>query len=309
MTDELERRYRRLLRFYPATYRRERADEIIDTLLQGAQPGQRRPGFRDTIALATGGLRARAGVDRRLSLAANLQTSVLFTVFMLLAYPAAIGILQAYDEVRLWIHYGANQQPSGPDRQDMVLTALTLAAAVLVWLGHRRAAIAPVIGMLIAAWHPFYFLSNSLTLTVTPLVILVALVWLARDPRARSFPRSWAWFLVPYLFWHLIWPRFIEEHLLSQGVTSYLLITYIPFALVLAWSLIDGRLALSLSIFACVSSIVSLIYTGIVALIDPTENGSADLAGYTNAYGLALIAVILAVGAAGLVRVRRQAAL
>jgi len=40
-SDVLEKRYRTLLRAYPAEYRRERADELIDTLL-GDEPTTRR---------------------------------------------------------------------------------------------------------------------------------------------------------------------------------------------------------------------------------------------------------------------------
>lgn len=55
----LEQRYRWLLRAYPAWYRRERAAEILGTLLEASPPGRRWPSFRDTRALVIGGLRAR----------------------------------------------------------------------------------------------------------------------------------------------------------------------------------------------------------------------------------------------------------
>jgi hypothetical protein len=55
----LERRCRLLLRVYPAWYRRKRADEMLETLLEASQPGQRWPSARDTRALVLGGLRVR----------------------------------------------------------------------------------------------------------------------------------------------------------------------------------------------------------------------------------------------------------
>lgn len=55
----LERRCRLLLRVYPAWYRRERAGEMLDTLLEVSPPGRRWPSFRDAQALITGGLRVR----------------------------------------------------------------------------------------------------------------------------------------------------------------------------------------------------------------------------------------------------------
>lgn len=53
MTDatELERRYRRLLRCFPAGYRREHEQEILSVLMDGAADGQRRPGLGDSADL------------------------------------------------------------------------------------------------------------------------------------------------------------------------------------------------------------------------------------------------------------------
>ena len=55
----LERRCRWLLRAYPAWYRRDRAGEMLGTLLEASGPGQRWPSLRDARALVTGGLRVR----------------------------------------------------------------------------------------------------------------------------------------------------------------------------------------------------------------------------------------------------------
>ena len=57
--SSLERRCRRLLRAYPAWYRRGRGEEMLDTLLEASPPGRRWPSFRDARALITGGLRVR----------------------------------------------------------------------------------------------------------------------------------------------------------------------------------------------------------------------------------------------------------
>jgi hypothetical protein len=55
----LERHCRWLLRAYPAWYRRERAGEMLGTLLEASQPGREWPSVRDARALAIGGLRVR----------------------------------------------------------------------------------------------------------------------------------------------------------------------------------------------------------------------------------------------------------
>jgi hypothetical protein len=41
----LERRYRRLLAFYPRRFRREHREEMLEVLMAGAAPGQQRPGL------------------------------------------------------------------------------------------------------------------------------------------------------------------------------------------------------------------------------------------------------------------------
>ena len=63
MNDQssLERRYRRLLALYPASFRAAREDEMVDVLMQGAQPNQSHPRPGEAVNLATHGLQRRAG--------------------------------------------------------------------------------------------------------------------------------------------------------------------------------------------------------------------------------------------------------
>ena len=53
MTDaaDLERRYRRLLKCFPARYRREHEQEILSVLMAGAKEGQWRPGLAESADL------------------------------------------------------------------------------------------------------------------------------------------------------------------------------------------------------------------------------------------------------------------
>lgn len=55
----LERRYRRLLTWFPAGHRRVYGEEMIGVLLASAPAGQRRPGRAEILDLVGGGLRAR----------------------------------------------------------------------------------------------------------------------------------------------------------------------------------------------------------------------------------------------------------
>ncbi|MEV1156054.1 hypothetical protein AB0J27_11695 [Micromonospora chokoriensis] len=57
--NDLERRYLRLLRAYPADYRRARGAEIVGTYLDLAAPDQRWPTLADAADLVRGGLRQR----------------------------------------------------------------------------------------------------------------------------------------------------------------------------------------------------------------------------------------------------------
>ena len=61
MTDDadLERGYRRWLKWYPAAFRGEHEEEILGVLMAGARQGQRRPGLLDCVDLMSNGLRLR----------------------------------------------------------------------------------------------------------------------------------------------------------------------------------------------------------------------------------------------------------
>ena len=82
MTD-LEQRYARLIRLYPAAYRHERGDEMLDTLSES--DGDPR---RETGALLVGALRAHAGRDRRGTWFAAFHVGALMLLVTAVAYPA-----------------------------------------------------------------------------------------------------------------------------------------------------------------------------------------------------------------------------
>jgi hypothetical protein len=56
---DLERGYRRLLAWYPRSFRRDQEEEMLAVLMAGARPGQRHPGLLDTADLVTGALTVR----------------------------------------------------------------------------------------------------------------------------------------------------------------------------------------------------------------------------------------------------------
>lgn len=59
MQNELARRYRLLLQLYPKGFRDRRGEELVTTLLDGANAGQRWPSAKDAFDLARGAVHAR----------------------------------------------------------------------------------------------------------------------------------------------------------------------------------------------------------------------------------------------------------
>jgi hypothetical protein len=95
----LERRYRRLLAWYPAEHRRTYGDEMIGVLLAATPLSRRRPGAMDIADMIRGGLRARLRLGRarrgdvrwRDSLAVASVVIPAFMVFYELAYFAYVA--------------------------------------------------------------------------------------------------------------------------------------------------------------------------------------------------------------------------
>jgi hypothetical protein len=177
----LETGYRRLLRWYPSSYRRRHEDEILGVLMAAAQPGQRRPGARESLDLLWSALRIRIrmtlrGADGEPWAAALVQAGVLLPLLMLLLKLTAL----LYQGARYGfgtpadILIGAYGQPGAYARSFQlnpysvalagnVTGALNsgplpvLILAVLACLGWRRTA------GVFAAFVPLAFLAVSLT--------------------------------------------------------------------------------------------------------------------------------------------------
>ncbi|GIJ45302.1 hypothetical protein Val02_21880 [Virgisporangium aliadipatigenens] len=188
----LERRYRRLLRAYPAGYRHERGDEIVGTLLDAAAPGQRRPDPRQAARLVMAGLRTRAGTHLltaerlwlgALRLAAIVSLTHLITV--------RIGFL------RSWVPPGesALQWAFAPELFQLLLAAGALIATATnrFRTGLALASAALVVNTFLGAftYDPFALLDmeNSAYLPA-----LAALAVLARQALVR--PDGVPWWLL-----------------------------------------------------------------------------------------------------------------
>ncbi|MFI5494524.1 hypothetical protein [Actinoplanes sp. NPDC051859] len=142
----LERRYRALLRSYPAPYRRERSDEMLEVLLGDAPTTRRWPELHQAIALVRGGLRVRGGSTAgrpaavllwqgmHLAAVAVLAVSALFGLDFLMFFVVPDGISQLWE--RFPVH-----------TLNLVLVLATLVTLVLGW---RRTALALVVAAMVA---------------------------------------------------------------------------------------------------------------------------------------------------------------
>jgi hypothetical protein len=108
MSERLGRRYRLLLRVYPRGRRRA---ELLDTLLESAPAGRRRPTVREGVDLVRHGLRARLGRPR----------STAVVVFALLVAVAG-GYLGAFAAARIGWEF-APALPTGARADQLKATA------------------------------------------------------------------------------------------------------------------------------------------------------------------------------------------
>ncbi len=168
MTDgaDLERGYRRWLKWYPAAFRREHEDEILGVLMAGAREGQQQPGLMDCIDLMTNGLRMRLQPNLPKGHRSARVAIRLMVAGALLELGAAMTILATLGDVRSSV-FASN--PGYTDVQwgaevagqfEPLIIAAGIAAAfwlVMAWAngrGHRWAKVASAL----------FFAANALCL-------------------------------------------------------------------------------------------------------------------------------------------------
>lgn len=124
MSDDLRGRYRALLRWYPAAYRTERGDEIVETYLDLATPGQRRPRAGDVADLVRGGVRQHLRGRGALGLADSLP------------FAAQLAMLTGAGLAALWLVLAERATMSNDDIpwHPAVPFATLGAAAWIVWV-------------------------------------------------------------------------------------------------------------------------------------------------------------------------------
>ncbi len=123
----LAHRYELLMRAYPAAYRRERAGEIVDTMLEAADPDRSWPSLGEAAAMLLGGFRVRTGTNLRRPLPTTLRYSAILGALLLIVWLVTDGLVAAVHDF---------QAP-------LVVGAVALAAAVVaVYTRYRMVAAA-----------------------------------------------------------------------------------------------------------------------------------------------------------------------
>jgi hypothetical protein len=184
----LERRYRRLLAWFPVEHRREYGEEMIGVLLASAPEGRRRPRLADAFDLMTGGLRARFRRRGGGLVDAHWPDSLaVCSVGLPVMLLAALAVNYLWNLLPALDFYGVS---------DFYLPVLALALPPLIALRYRRTA--AVAALVAAAWF-WFLLLRSLTVWIDGLeasycvALLVQVIALAGSPGPRRAAAIMNW--------------------------------------------------------------------------------------------------------------------
>ena len=260
---ELERRYRRLLRLFPAQYRRAWEEELIAVLLQAAHPGQRQVHPGEALALwwqaAKAWTHTAVSTDRN----ANHQGAAILTVTLplLLLFPAAkAGAEQLiYGSSTWWHHY------------DLIAWAIWIPAAAAAVFGPPR----------IAHWF-----AGLATLAYTLFLISPVL-----HDDTGTLSNSFGWLLIQFTAWRLLTsPARVKlgRRLLWRGRRAFLgtgLLVFFAVAGPSVLYLVPGPTQLFLTALT-----IALIVLAVLGLRTPVGRvlvtaGSALFAGFVAGHG------------------------
>ena len=248
----LERRSRSLLRAYPRWYRRQRGDEMLATLLEASQPGQRWPSARDTRALLIGGLRVRATQDQRLTTAANLRLAAQLGAALALL-TLVTGSLTAI--FLIWVH--AYTLSTGV-AQSLVCGLLGLAVVVAAWFGSRS--VVAVLAAATAAAAAWGYWGSDKALAILPaglLIMLAVLVYLG-----ERLPRSWLWLAGAWFGWNVLQALSVLEPLRFL-YDPLAFVPWIILGLVVLWAFVDARPAMAMAVYIACMYVVSQLLSGV----------------------------------------------
>jgi hypothetical protein len=201
----LERRYRRLLAWYPAALRREREEEMLAVLLAGARPGQRRPGLPESINLAGNAILAWVRLARPRppgqawadGLAVFTVTAPVFLLLVTVLEVAAPYRLPSPARGSLLVRFlGPHAQIGGlhllGSQPFAVALACQMVIAALVLAGQRWLALAAIIATA-GCWIANIYLVPDLLQVLSASVFLLAGAALIASPGPRRGRQLLTW--------------------------------------------------------------------------------------------------------------------
>ncbi len=240
----LERRCHLLLFAYPAEYRRQRAEEMVGTLIATTPADRRWPLRRDIRALVMGGLRARSEQNRYPGTVTSLRLAALLGCAIYLSEVAAAHVSQG----------GWYQYPLPP----VVATAVLWVAALVPFLADRR--LVAVIAALAAAanvidrqvWaEP----RGAVLAVLVPLVMLLLLSGGTARP-----PLLWIW--LPGL---VIAATVLAQFLGATDPAAFWTQQPLPVVLIAVagvWILVDARPAAGVAAYCGLQFLTNWTYFG-----------------------------------------------
>ncbi|WP_435205144.1 hypothetical protein [Micromonospora sp. bgisy143] len=293
-SDVLERRYRLLLRAYPAAYRRERADELIDTLIGDESTTRRWPDVRQSTALIRGGLRVHGGSTALRPTAVLLWQGIHLGAMAVLALGALIGLDDLVDAFQ----FGGFSDPLTVLRNQVVNEVMVGAVLVALVAGRTRAAAVLVVA---AAVVPTvispYLVFNGLPQWWAPVVATpLILVSLRRPADVQPVPRANA---------VLVTAGLLVLHLISA---EGLRVVDMGARLVAATMVIVGAAAFLWVATADQRLLIAVVPTLLLGTLHQLGNSvsAGELLRRPDALPSLVVAVLLAVGAVVATRLRQR---
>jgi hypothetical protein len=183
---DLERRYSRLLAWYPAAFRREHEAEMLGVLMDSARNGQQRAGLADTADLIRGAL------TMRLRVPAGAPGTVAAAVRLMYA-GAAVALAAWISTIVTRASVMSAMLRSAPARWHLMLVHITavevvVPVTVIAWLwlawangrGHDRARIAFVPYFGVATLVLLWMLGIGAAVYAPADLISLAVLWLVQ---------------------------------------------------------------------------------------------------------------------------------
>jgi hypothetical protein len=301
VTSRLERRYRRLVRFYPAEWRQRYGEELVGTLLDASDGRRRRPSLREAAALIAGAARERIRQTGVSTPAAVVRDGLHIGATLIVAANASISVFSAYA--------GDGTRVAGMPSEWRKAELLWVLAFVALVQGSRilaPALVAVVAGicatsLLLEVSHVPFTTSNGWSVLLVATIVgrllvpAVIVVWLAA--RGEHPARSPLWLLAVAPAASVLTQGFDAP--LSIGITIVVLTVPLLVAALL-WAPVDPRPAIGAAVLVAASSLI------LVAVADQGQGLPIPFTWVDTAIAAALLTSLAVAGPVAAIRAFRS---